>query len=128
MSSCSPEAWAQYLHFRPLLAQAVDERLYPLDWLDLEVAEGRALFWCTSDAAILAEIKTYPSGLYDLHGLLAAGNMRSIVGTLIPMAERWAAEVGCDGALIQSRAGWQRILGKSGYEPHQVSLRKSLTG
>ena len=123
-----PEAWEAYLRFRPGFAAASDERFYPMAWLDREVAEGRVLIWWTDAAAILAEIKVYPSGLYDLHGLLATGRLSDIADNLIPQAEAWAHSVGCDGVLIQSREGWQRVMRGRGYETYQVSIRRPLQG
>jgi hypothetical protein len=116
--------WDAYLHFRPGFAEAVDEDLYPMGWLDTEVLRGAALFWHSEWAAILAELKRYPSGAVDIHGLLACGRLEDITEQLIPRAESWAREAGCAGSLIASRDGWARALKNRGYAPFQSVLRK----
>lgn len=116
--------WAGYLSFRPAFTEAMDQRLYSIDWLDGRVLDGSALFWRTENAAIIAEVREYPTGAYDIHGLIAAGELAEIVETLIPQAEAWGRENGCVGALIESREGWARALKPMGYEPYQTSVRK----
>jgi hypothetical protein len=113
-----------YLDWRERFA--VDASLYTLDYLDYLVTEGRGKFWSTPEAAIVAEVKTYPTGAKVIHGLVAAGELSEITGHLIPVAEAWAKEHGCVYAIIESREGWMRQLRGSGYEPFQVSLRKAL--
>lgn len=95
-------------------------------WLDHQVAIGVVAFWFTPDAAIIAEIKTYPSGARAIHGLVAAGSLHDITDTLIPAAEAWGRDNGCSLAIIESRAGWTRQLKAGGYELHQTALRKEL--
>jgi hypothetical protein len=119
-------SWNAYLRFRDDFAEAIDARLYPIDYLDGLVWAGSAQLIATERSAIVFAVKSYPSGLSDVHGLVAAGNVDEIVGQLIPAAEEWGRRHGCSGALIESRPGWSRILKSSGYEPHQVAVRKEL--
>jgi hypothetical protein len=113
------EAW------RTRFLEAVDTALYPPDWLDWLVGTGQARFWGNENAAIIAHIKTYPSGLMEVHGLLAAGEAGAIV-ELIPLAEAWGAENGCKRASIASRPGWVRVMESFGYAVHQVEIVKGL--
>lgn len=115
-----------YARFREGFAAALDPDFYPIAYLDELVAIGRGLLWTSPAAAIVAEIKTYPGGAKVIHGLVATGDLEEITGALIPSAEAWAREQGCRFAIIESREGWARQLKSSGYEPHQVSLRKAL--
>lgn len=115
-----------YLRFRQAFAEVMDPRLYTIDWLDRQVVTGGVKFWATEDAAIIAQIKTYPTGAMDIEGLIAAGDMADIVNLLIPAAEQWAKAVGCIGAIIQSREGWARALKPHGYRIYQTALRKEL--
>ena len=48
---------------------------------------------------------------------------REIVG-LIPKAEQWGRELGCIGALIESREGWARVMRPHGYRLFQTTIRK----
>lgn len=115
-----------YSRFRPLLAAALNPALCNPRDLDLMLASGKAALISTDKAAIVFEVRIYPSGLRDVHGLVAAGDLNDIVETLIPQAEAWGRANGCSGALIESRPGWARILKHHGYEPHQLAVRKEL--
>ena len=117
-------AWAEYLRFRDGFEIALDPALYPIRWLDQIVAAGAAQFWSCDDAALITEIKAYPSGANDIHVMIAAGNAQSVVDVLRPQAEKWAIDQGCIGATIESRIGWARMLKPLGYALHQTTVRK----
>lgn len=114
-----------YALWRSRLLEAVDQELYPAEWLDRRVANGRARLWCNEAAAIVAEIKTYPSGAKEVHGLLAAGDVQAIKA-LIPNAEQWGRDKGCTRASISSHPAWARIMHSEGYEPEQLTIAKGL--
>lgn len=118
--------WPEYLRFRDAFAAALDPRFYPISWLDGEVACGRMLLLTGEHSAILFSVKTYPSGLKELHGELAVGNLGGIVHDLIPRAELFGKEIGCSVAVIQSREGWNRVMRDQGYELYQTAVRKAL--
>ncbi len=118
--------WAGYLHFRPQFGEVIDERYHTLDWLDGQILSGEFRFWRSHKAAIITEMRTYPTGSCDIHGIIAAGDMGEIVHSLIPQAEGWGREQGCLAALVESRPGWVRALAPSGYEVQQVIVRKGL--
>lgn len=121
-----PDLIPGYGRFRSAFAAALDPQLHSIEWLDREILEGRALYWHTDTAAIVATLKHYPTGAKDIEGLIAAGELDDIVGVLIPQAEAWARESGCVGAIIQSREGWAKVLRRHGYEPFQTAVRKVL--
>lgn len=104
----------------------MDRRLFTGGYLDRLIASRAAHIIGTTGSAIVFEAKAYPTGHRDVHGLVAAGDLRDIVETLIPQAEAWGRANGCSGALIESRPGWARILKHHGYEPHQLAVRKEL--
>lgn len=116
--------WAGYLVFRDAFAEVLDNRFHTISWLDQQVLGGEFQFWRSADAAIIAEIRTYPTGARELHGLLAAGELPEIVSELIPIAEQWGREQGCMSAVIESRPGWGRAL--TDYETYQIAIRKDL--
>lgn len=111
-----------YERFRDEFA-ALDPDRYPADYIDRQVWTGAWRCWGDDSAAILAEIRTYPSGLREVHGIAAAGDLRAIVG-LIPLAEAWGASAGCKIASIESREGWGKLL--PGYRVEQVRIVKEL--
>lgn len=120
------EGWAAYCHWRPEFAKAMDEDLYPLSWLDDQVARDEARFAYTETAAILYEYKQYPSGAFQVEGLVAAGDVETIARVLIPFVETEAAHAGAVAAQIASRPAWARVLREQGYAPYQTTIRKPL--
>lgn len=113
-----------FLAWLPAFAAVMDQRYYTPGWLAGEVWSGRARFWSTDKAALVAEIKTYPAGSRDVHFLVAAGDVSELVEILRPKVEAWGQEMGCIAALVDSRPGWLRVLSPEGYELHQTAVRK----
>lgn len=114
--------WEAYALFRHEFV-ALDPERYPAEWIDGQVARGEWLCWGTEKAAILAELRRYPSGVREVHGIAAAGNLKAII-QLIALAEDFGRRNGCLRAVIESRPGWAKVL--PDYETHQVSVRKEL--
>ena len=117
---------ADYLRWRPEFAKVLDPARYTIQWLDGRIEDGEAIFACCGDAAIVVEFREYPTGAKDLHGLIAAGRLESIVGVLIPQAEMFGKANGCLAAVIESRPAWMKALVEYGYELHQACIRKVL--
>ena len=117
---------SDYGRFRPLFAEAMDRRLHDLPYLDRLLFSGKAQIWFGEEAAIVTEIRDYPTGARVIHGVVAAGGLEEITKVLIPKAEEWARSVGCVLAIVESRPGWARRLERQGYETHQVAVRKAL--
>lgn len=115
-----------YLRWRDRLARALDPRFHPIKWLDRQILEGRAAVIGAQDACVVVEIRTYPGGAREVHGLVAAGSPETIVSELIPRAEEMGRESGCAFGCVESRGAWSRLLKASGYEVHQVTVRKEL--
>jgi hypothetical protein len=128
MSEAAVPDWAGYLRFRDRFAEAMDPRRYRIEWLDRHILDGTFGLIVGDRAAIIFSIETYPTGAKDIHGQLAAGEVEEIVGALIPQAEEHARSLGCIGAMISSRPGWARALSSSGYETHQLTVRKEFHG
>ena len=116
--------WAGYQSFRDEFSKVIDERYFPLSWLDDRILSGRAMFLSSDHAALIVELRQYPGGALDAHVLIAAGDKGEITGELTTQAEAWARDNGCTAAVVESREGWKRALAPLGYEPHQLVLRK----
>jgi len=116
--------FAGYLQWRPAFLEAIDQSLYPARWLDGLVAQEAVQLWRSDNAAALTELRPYPSGALDLHGLVAAGDIQEVRDILVPQAEAWARAIGCVGFSIESRPGWAKLLKNKGFEPHQLTVRK----
>lgn len=114
--------WDAYAPFREEFTALCPEK-YPPEYIDAMVATCMWACWSDGRAAILCEVKTYPSGLKELHGLAAAGKLESILA-LIPLAEEYGRHVGCQIASIESRDGWGRLL--PDYEAEQTRIVKGL--
>jgi hypothetical protein len=118
--------WAAYCEFRPAFAKVMDERYHTLKWLDEQVLSGKVRFWSSGNAAMITEVRDYPTGAKDIHALIAAGDLEEIIAEITPRAEEWAREQGCLAAQVESREGWARALRPNGYMTHQVIVRKEL--
>lgn len=112
--------------WRERFVSMLDPALHTAEWLDLQVASGEMVLFANADAAILVSVRSYPTGLREIHGEAAVGELRDIVSALIPLAEIYGRECGCAFASIASRPGWSRELKVRGYDVHQVEIRKAL--
>ena len=114
-----------YADWRARFLEAVDESLYPAPFLDWLLDSGQARFWECDTAAIVAEIRQFPSGVLEVHGTVAAGELDGIKA-LIPLAEIWGKSFGATRASIASHPAWARLLRDEGYEMSQVTIVKVL--
>lgn len=117
--------WRRYSEFRPAFIEAMDPRFANIAYLDALLLSGRAKAWFGDNSAIVAEIRTLPSGAMAVCGVIAAGDQKEIE-ELIPQAEAWGRGRGCRYGMIESRHGWEKVMKKHGYEPFQVSIVKEL--
>jgi hypothetical protein len=115
-----------YLRWREEFAKAIDPRLYTIEHLDDLIYSRRAQFFHCPEAAIVTEVKVYPTGANVIHGLVAAGELSEIIDRLIPGAEDWGREHGCVMAIIESREGWSKALKAHGWAPFQTAIVKDL--
>lgn len=125
MASALVGGWAEYQRFRKAFHELLDPELYPAAWLDGEVACERMHLFCSDSSAMLCSVKSYPSGLKEVHAEAAVGKLGEIAN-LIPFIETWARAHGCKAASVQSREGWVRVLQRFGYGHYQTTLRKAL--
>ena len=114
-----------YWRFRDDIAGLADPRFYPIDWIDKQVWTGAIRTLANAGAIIGFEIKDYPGGARELHGMFAAGELESIL-SLIDQAIECGKSLGCTVATIASRSGWARLLESRGFGPHQQSIIKEL--
>lgn len=124
-SQLSPQ-WAEYLRFRECFVALLDQRFYPAAWLDQQIAAGEFVLLSEGDSAIIFSVRTYPSGLREIHGEAATGSVSTISQTLIPSALKFGRSIGCEFATIASRPGWSRVMKAQGFETHQTVIRKAL--
>ena len=118
--------WSSYLRWRPAFSEAMDRRLYRPEWLDARILAGSAQFWQSEHAAAVTEVRNYPTGAYDVHGLVAAGDVTEVRDIIVPQIEAWGRSIGALGIIIESRPGWARVMRDAGFEAHQLAIRKPL--
>jgi hypothetical protein len=114
-----------YLDHRTEIAGLCDPAFYPVAWIDKQVWSGAIRTLSNATSIIGFEIKTYPGGAREIHGMFAAGDLEGIL-PLIDEAEEVGRGLGCSVATIASREGWAKVLKSRGYGPHQVTLKKEL--
>jgi hypothetical protein len=117
--------WLDYVPWREKFAGALDPRMYRIEHLDARIDDDVKLFTCP-EAALILELRHYPTGAFDGHVLVAAGDAEAIVNILRPRAEACLRAIGAMGAIVESRAGWERALRPHGYSKHQTMVRKEL--
>lgn len=117
---------AQYQRWRVELASLLDTRFHTIEWLDREILYGRLHLFSDEKSAIVAAVKTYPTGAKECQIECAAGELAHLIGPAIDRVEQWASEQGCIVVTIQSREGWQKVMKSQGYELYQTAIRKEL--
>lgn len=112
-----------YAEWREAIAGGLDQRLYPIEWLDWRVEQGSVRIFENDRAIILVELRRFPSGATEVHALTAAGELPAI-RDLAPLAEAWGREMGCIRASVSSAPAWRKVL--PDYQPHQLLIAKEL--
>ena len=101
---------------RPCFVDTTEEELIG------ELEANRAQLWCGDASAMVLQLLRPPP---TLHIWLAGGDLRDLLNMRGGM-EAWARSQGCEQVTINGRLGWQRVLGRFGYEPDGEELRKVL--
>lgn len=88
------------------------------------IADGTAHLWPLERSAMVTTIETYPTGLKQIHGWLAGGDLKEIVD-YVPTIEKWAKECcGCSEVVIVGRKGWLKAF--EGYKDAGTIMRKAI--
>lgn len=119
-------AMAAYTRHRAEVAAILDERFYPLWWLEQRISAGEIDLLHNDKAIIGLEVRTYPGGARELHGLFAAGD-KDAIRELIDVACEAGRLAGCVVAAIESRPGWARELKDKGFTVEKVRIVKELS-
>ena len=116
--------YAGYLTFRDEFVAGLDARFHTAEWLDGQVQIGALRTIATTDAALLFEVREYPTGAVELHVIDAVGNLDVANTKLRPALETYARDSGCGFSKISALSEWVKPLSTDGYEQHRVSVRK----
>jgi hypothetical protein len=114
-----------FARHRDEIASILDERFYPLAWVEQEIAAGRIGLMHNDTAIIGIERRVYPGGAVELHGMFAAGAMAGVL-ELIDLAVDAARLAGCTVAAIDSKAAWGRVLKARGFAVDRTRIVKDL--
>ncbi len=117
---------AAYQVWRPAFEEALDARYYPITWLDYVVMEGRASLIATNDAAVIVEVRYFPTGAKDLHVICGAGDLDELRGEILRLMLKMASDNGCLAVAVESREGWARALRDKGFSIYKTILRREL--
>lgn len=118
-----PSGWDEYQQRRESIGAILDERKWPLAWLDSEILNERATVLANDRAVIVVALRKYPGGLIEIHGLVAAGEVESIK-ELVAKAECWGRAHGAQIGSISSRRAWVKLMPE--YRETQVTIEKEL--
>ena len=114
-----------FARHRGEIASILDERFYPLAWVEQEIAAGRIGLMHNDTAIIGIERRVYPGGAVELHGMFAAGRMAGVL-ELIDLAIEAGRLSGCTVAAIDSRPGWATVLKTRGFVRDRLRIVKDL--
>lgn len=100
---------AEFDRLWPLLQEAVHRygETHDKEHVWARIETGYAQFWALSNSALVTEIQTYETGLREIRGWLAAGDIEEIKA-FIPKLEDFGRIAGCKRATITGRRGWLR--------------------
>jgi hypothetical protein len=115
---------SQWARFRDGFAKAI-EGFWTIEDLEARIANRRAFFFPGREAAVVAQIQSYPDGSKVFQALWVTGNMEELV-SMVPGIEAVARMMGCTDALIEGSAGWKRALEPFGFKLWSVTLHKKL--
>jgi hypothetical protein len=87
------------------------------------IEKGNARLWTTPNAGLVTLVDTYPTGLKEIRGWLAGGDLDEIVG-IVPQIEQWGKSQGCTRAVIHGRRGWLRAF--DGYREAAITMVKEI--
>lgn len=115
------EAMAAYTRHRAEIASILDERFWPLWWVESQISEGKIDLLSNDTAIIGIEVRNYPGGARELHGLFAAGEKAGIK-ELVEQALAIGEAAGLTCAAIESRHGWEREFRDLGFVRNKVRI------
>lgn len=118
------EAWRRAgPHLRAALAHAGGT--HGLDDVAAMVGRGEAQFWSAPGSAMVTMVEDDPHERRLLIWL-AGGELRELIGQVLPRVEAFARENGCRRLMVIGRAGWERALKPQGYAPVARLIAKDL--
>lgn len=119
-------AGSEYWDWRERLAEANDPAFWPIEEIDLLLANGQAQFWCDGKAALVTRLVHYPGGAMCLEAVAGAGDKIGLLDRMEPELTEFARLHGCTHMKEDGRDGWRRELQKRGWRHYQTTMLKEL--
>jgi hypothetical protein len=116
---------SQWARFRDQFAEAMQDGFWTVEDLEAKILSHRAFFFPGKNCACCGEIVEYPGGAKVMQFTWAVGDMNELV-SMEPGVAAICRTLGCNGTLIEGRAGWQKVMKPLGYKPFSVTLYRPL--
>lgn len=112
------------MNAQELIGTAIDDTGWTWSEIVSGIAAGQFHIFQNETAALIGEFIVSPRHKV-MHIWLGGGDMAG-VEALIPEAEAFGREHGCDAGGCTGRKGWARALRKHGYRPAMPAVEKEL--
>lgn len=119
---------SEWFRCRPWIEAALEyaNGTYTIEDVEDGIAEGRLYFFCSENAAVIAEILEYPR-LKALNFFLVGGDLDELRHQIEPAVSKWAKEqMGCTKAFGIGRKGFEKAFKANGYTPCWTAISKDL--
>ena len=115
----------QFVRVWPFLEPAAERMGGAVTWETVweQLQKGEAQLWPLPEAGVVTTIETHPTGLKELVGWLAGGDLEQIKAS-VPAIETFAKDQGCDRIAINGRRGWLKAF--DGYKELSTVMVKEL--
>jgi uncharacterized protein (UPF0548 family) len=88
------------------------------------IIAGRMQIWPGQKSMAVTEIIEYARKKV-LHIFLAGGDMEELID-MIDSAAQWGRTQGCTSLTMSGRRGWERVLGKHGFQPVMIVMERAI--
>lgn len=115
----------ELIRCRPWIEAALDySRTHDFGDIVKGCFAGEYQLWPAPTACLVTEIATFPRRKL-MHLFLAGGDMGTVL-ELVDAASEFGKAQGCDAVTMNGRMGWQRVLGKRGFDASFVTMERKL--
>lgn len=115
----------ELIRCRPWIEAALDHsRTHDFGDIVRGCFAGEYQLWPAPKGCLVTEIATFPKRKL-LHVFIAGGDMDEVLA-IADAAMEWGRAQGCEAMTMNGRMGWQRVLGKRGWESSFVTMERAI--
>lgn len=92
--------------------------------VEASILSGRMQIWPGKKSVAVTELIEYARKKV-LHIFLAGGDMEELID-MIDSATAWGRTQGCTSLTMSGRKGWERVLGKHGFQPVMIVMERAI--